>query len=148
MTINLIPYEFAHMDIFEQAPEDIERYGKFTSETPNPMAEYGTCFTAIYDGRILVVGGVLHTSLHTGKCWTMLSIHAKKHGLRLVRAAKIQLENMMRDMGLHRLETANLIDAVEHHKWCKLLGFRDEGEMRYYDDQKRTYIRFAKYMEG
>lgn len=146
--MKVIPYESAHMDLFEQKPEDIKRYGKFSSENQFPAAQYGTCFTVIIDGRIVLMGGILQVSVHTGHCWTMVSTYAAGHGLRLVREVKRHLEAMMHDMRLHRLETSNQADAVEHHKWCKLLGFKGEGRMRYYDDEKRDYIRFAKIMEG
>jgi len=145
--IKLIPYDAAHMDLLKQSDQDIERYGKISSEMSNPMAEHGVCFTAILDGRILVVGGILQTTNNTGHCWTMVSEYAEGHSIAVLRVVKTQLENMMRDMRLHRVETANLKDATEHHKWCKLLGFHNEGVLRYYDDKKRDYIRFAKYLE-
>ncbi len=145
--IRLIPYEAAHMDLFKQSESDVERYGVISSEMANPMAEHGVCFTAILDGRILVVGGVLQMTNHTGHCWTMVSEYAKGNGAAILRVAKTQLESMMRDMGLHRVETANLKTATAQHKWCKLLGFVEEGPLKYYDDKKRDYIRFAKYLE-
>ncbi len=135
------------MDLFDQTESDIERYGKISSEMSNPMAEHGVCFTAIKDGRILVVGGILQATNHTGHCWTMLSKHAEGAGISVLRVVKCQLEGMMRSMQIHRVETSNLKDAEQHHKWCELLGFRKEGEMRYYDDDKRDYIRFAKILE-
>lgn len=142
--IRAIPFDFEHVDIFEQTDEDIERYGKLTSESPLPMAEYGNAFTGVYDGRILIMGGILQTTEHTAKCWTLVSRHAAKYGTLVFYQTKKLLENMMDDMKLHRLETSNLKDAHEHHRWCRLLGFRAEGEMQNYDDKKRTYIRFAK----
>lgn len=146
--IELIPYDSAHMDIFKQTPDDVERYGKVSSEMVNPMAENGVCFTAISDGRILVVGGVLQTTQHTGYCWTMVSEYARGQGLSLIRTTKNQLEAMMEGMKLHRVETSNIKGSDEQNLWCKLLGFQNEGVMRYYDDKKRDYIRFAKYMEN
>jgi len=95
----------------------------------------------------LVIGGILQQTHNTAKCWTMVSKHAQSYGIQVFRTVKTQLENMMRDMGIHRVETENLKDATDQHKWCKLLGFHEEGEMRYYDDKKRTYIRFAKILE-
>lgn len=145
--VMLIPYDPAHMDLFVQTDEDIERYGKITSDMANPMAEHGVCFSAIKDGRVLVVGGVLQTTANTGHCWTMVSQYASGHGLSVLKTVKGQLESMMESMNIHRVETANLVKAKEHHRWCKLLGFHEEGVMRYYDDKKRDYIRFAKYRE-
>jgi len=145
--ISLIPYKSAHMDLFKQSDGDVERYGEISSDMANPMAEHGVCFTAALDGRILVVGGILQTTNHTGHCWTMVSEYAQGSSIAVLRVVKAQLENMMIDMGLHRVETANLKEATQQHKWCRLLGFQNEGVLRYYDDKKRDYIRFAKYLE-
>lgn len=142
--IRVIPFSFEHVDIFEQSEADIARYGVLTSESPLPLAEYGIGFTGIYDGRILIMGAVMQTTEHTGKCWTVVSKHAAGHAAMLLKQTKELLENIMDDMKLHRLETSNLAEAEEHHQWCKMLGFVQEGEMPYYDDKKRTYIRFAK----
>lgn len=142
--IRVIPFGFDHLDVFEQSDSDLQRYGKLTSESPLPQAEYGAAYTGVMDGRILIVGGVLHTSEHTGKCWTMISKYAHLYGKRVFYQTKGLLEQLMADMKLHRLETSNLKDADDHHRWCRLLGFQAEGEMPYYDDKKRTYIRFAK----
>jgi hypothetical protein len=142
--MRIIPFDFEHVDIFEQSPEDIERYGLMTSESPMPMAEYGQAFTGIHDGRVLIMGGIMLTSERTAKCWTIVSKHAKNYGVLVFHQTRRLLENMMDDMKLHRLETANLKDAHEHHRWCRLLGFKAEGDMPMYDDQKRTWVRFGK----
>lgn len=142
--MRLIPFDFEHLDIFEQADADIARYGVITSESPLLMTQFSVGFTGIIEGRIVIVGGVTPVTEHTGKCWTLISKHAAGHGVRIVAKTKECLDSMMTDMRLHRLETSNLKEAEEHHKWCKMLGFVEEGEMPYYDDKKRTYIRFAK----
>lgn len=145
--IRMIPYEPEHLDLFEQTDFDREAYGEMKSDTPNPMADYGESFTLIIDGRVMVVGGIMAQSAHTGRCWTMFSAYAQGHAISLLRNVKAQMENMMQTMGLHRIETANLAHAEHHHKWCRLLGFKNEGLMLQYDDKKRDYIRFAKVME-
>ena len=145
--IKIISYDPAHLDLFEQTEKDIERYGKFHSKMENALADYGITFTAVLDGRILCIGGILQVSVHTGKCWTIVSKHASGHGIKLLKVIKNQLESMMEDMNLFRVETSNLKEATEYHKWCRLLGFKEEGEMPYYDDKKRTHIRFSKIME-
>lgn len=143
--IKLIPFAFAHFDVFEPSPADVARYGEISSKMEHPMAEFGTSFTGVADGRVIAFGGILAVSKHTGFGWTMLGVHAKAyHGLELFRLVKRMLEQMMDDMSLHRIETANLQEAADHHKWCRALGFVEEGPMFQYDDEGRDYIRFAK----
>lgn len=142
--MRVIPFDFAHVDIFEQTDDDIANYGKMDSKSPNPLAEYGIAFSGVHEGRVLIMGGVMQQSEHTAKGWTMISKHAAQYGVKVFFQTKTVIENIMDDMKLHRLETANLACAEYQHRWCELLGFVREGEMPYYDDKKRTYIRFAK----
>jgi RimJ/RimL family protein N-acetyltransferase len=145
--IKLLPYDKTHLDLLVLSDEDKARYGDVSQFMQNPLADHGICFTAVADGRVLVVGGILMVTLHTGYGWTILSKYAPSYGLAVFRTVKRQLETMMRDLKLHRIETANLADAIEHHRWCELLGFRQEGILWQYDDEKRDYLRFAKLME-
>lgn len=145
--MRVLPFQRAHLDLIELSDADIERYGNMTSESENPLADYGINFTAVWDGRVMLVGGVMNASQRTGYAWTMVSRRAHVCGFKLARGVKAHLENMMRDMGIHRVETANLADAFDHHKWCKMLGFKSEGVMWQYDDKKRDYLRFSKIME-
>lgn len=148
MDIKAIPFDMAHLDIIAPRDDDVKRYGEISSTMVHPMAELSVAWSGVYDGRILFCGGIFQCSEKTAHCWTLISKYAEEFPIPVARSIKDQLEAVMNDMGLHRVETANIIDALNHHKWCKLLGFHEEGEMPYYDDQGRTYIRFAKYMKG
>lgn len=146
--IELIPFKAEHLELFTQTEEDKKRYGVFSDEIAQGMEELGVAFTAVDDGRILVVGGVLLIDNVKGHCWTMVSKYAAGYGISVLRVVKGQLESIMETHGLHRVETANIADATEHHRWCELLGFEREGEMRFFDERKRTYVRYAKFWEG
>jgi RimJ/RimL family protein N-acetyltransferase len=143
--IKAIAYNPAHLDIIEMSADDILRYGELDSQSPHPMGDMGVGFSGVIDGRIVCMGGILQISQHTGICWTIISKYAGNYGLQVPREIKRQLDRMMADMRLHRVETANLVDAHTHHRWCQFMGFENEGVMRYYDDQGRDYYRFAKY---
>jgi hypothetical protein len=145
--INLIPYHRNHADIFIAKEEDLRRYGNIDLLLDSPLTQDGYCFTAVADGRIMAMGGVYPVSTHTGYCWTLISDYASFYGVGVFKTVKKQLETIMVDLKLHRVETSNLADAHDHHKWCKLLGFVEEGRMVCYDDQMRDYIRFAKFMK-
>jgi RimJ/RimL family protein N-acetyltransferase len=147
MTIKLIPFNPAHIELLSPTQADIDRYGGDINDfMDSPLLSSGICFTAVSGGRILVVGGILLVSKHTGYGWTIVGSYASGYGMEIVRTAKSQIENMMRDLRLHRLETANLVDATEHMRWCRLLGFAEEGILRQYDDKGRDYVRMAKLM--
>lgn len=146
--MKLIPFEIEHLDLFEMRDEDKKHYGDCTPKHFTLMSDNAVCFTAIHDGRIMVCGGIIPQTENTGYCWTFCSVYAKEEPRLVINTVRNQLEAMMQTMKMHRVETANLKDAHDHHKWCIALGFKDEGILRYYDDEKRDYIRFAKYWEG
>lgn len=145
--MRMIPFHREHLNLIQPKDADIERYGKIDADMENPVIEYGVNFTLIEDGRILGCGGILPTTHGVGSCYTLISRYAHMYGMKVFRITKKQLENIMKDFNLHRVETANLADAEDHHRWCKLLGFVDEGALMKYDNKKRDYRRFAKLME-
>lgn len=145
--MKLIPYKKDHWDLFQCQEYDLKSFDANGFDSIKLAAEHGMFFSLIDDGRIIVIGGILQVSQHTGHCVTIVSDYAKGYGVRLVKIIKNQLENIMKDMRIHRVETSNLEDATKQHQWCGLLGFQSEGFMRHYDDKKRNYIRFAKLME-
>lgn len=145
--IDLIPFKQSHLDLFVACDEDIERYGDLIQKMDTDLPDAGFTFTAVADGRVLVVGGVVPYTMHTGYGWTFVSKYAEQYGISVFRVVKQQLEAMMRHLKLHRVETANLLDAERHRRWCRLLGFEEEGVLRKYDEEGRDYIRMAKIME-
>lgn len=146
MKLEIISFDSAHMALFRFRDDDIQNYGKMQHEIFKDFMEQGLSFTAMFEGRILIVGGVVQTTSKTGYCWTIVSEYAKDHPEAVFHTTRRYLNRMMKDMGLHRVETANIKEAKDHHRWCELLGFKNEGVMRYYDEQGRDYVRFAKYM--
>jgi hypothetical protein len=142
--IKFLPYHAGHLDLLNAKPEDLERYGIINSGMKNALADNGISFTVVADGRVLLVGGIMLYTEKTGYGWTIVGQYAKDYGIGIFRAVKKHLESMMDDLQLHRIETSNLKDATDHHKWCRLLGFVEEGPLSCYDDLGRDYIRFAK----
>jgi hypothetical protein len=142
--IKVFPYHKKHLDLFEQRPEDVAFYGEMSSDHSPVIFDYGQCFTVVNDGRIVLIGGILEVSAHTGKCSTILSIYAQDCILELIKKLRDHTDAMMESMMLHRIETSSPKESEEQRKWCKLLGFKEEGEMPFYDDKGRTYVRLAK----
>lgn len=146
--IKVLDFEPAHFDLIEWKDGERDLYSNLRREDFLWFHEEGVCFTAVADGRVILVGGVLQTTPYSGVCATLVSKYAGNHALGLVRTTRRMLESIMETMGLHRVETSNIASQKEHHAWCKALGFEPEGEMPYYDEQKRTYFRFGKYREA
>lgn len=136
---------FEHLDLFAWRDEDLETYGA-RSELVDVLisaAEKGECWTGIYDGRIVVIGGVLPYTEKTGYCFTIFSEHADRHRTATARATRRMFESMVDTMGLHRIVTYNRIGAHEHNKWCEWLGFKREGVVEKFDDAGNDYVQYA-----
>lgn len=142
----IIPYRVEHWDIFEPRPIDLEYYGELNTFKKCPLSDNGINFTAVHNGRILIMGGILPLSEGTGYAWNFLSRYCEGKGVFLYRLVRKEIETLMKNNGIHRVETVNLVHARDHNKWCKALGFVEEGLMCQYDDQKRDYYRLAKIM--
>lgn len=142
--IEIIQYKNAHLDLIQIKERDRETYDEIKARD---MENNSVSFTGIHDGRVLIVGGIVPITEYCGYCWTLLSRHVDSLVMETSRAVKKKLEEMMDGMGFHRVQTASLQDAFDQHRWCKMLGFIEEGPLHKNDEKKRDYIRFAKLRE-
>lgn len=143
--MQLLPFKFEHFELFEWRPEEAALYNtdsEFTRAIIN-AAENGECYTAVHDGRIVWIGGVMKMSKKTGYCFTIFSKYSDTCAIEAARTIKRMIYRMMDDMGLHRLVTYNLDGMALHHRWCEWLGFEYGGLDRKFDDEGRDYFRYA-----
>lgn len=147
--MKLVEFQFEHLELFDWREEEKRMYNvgsDFVRALVN--AEKGECYTAMHDGRILVIGGIIKLSAKTGYAFTMFSSHAEKAPIPAAKLVKRMFSRMVEDMGLHRITTYNLIEAVRHHKWCEWLGFEKEGIVRKFDDEGKDYVQYGMVLNG
>lgn len=147
--MKIIPFQFEHLDLFEWRPEEMKMYN-VGSEFVKALAaaEKGTCFTAMHDGRILVIGGIIRHSVKTAYVFTMFSAYADKAPSVAARTVKRMFLRLIDDMGLHRVVTYNLKEAAHHHKWCEWLGFKEECQVEKFDDEGNDYLQYGLIRHG
>lgn len=147
--MKLVDFQFEHLDLFDWRPEEMKMYN-VGSELVRALAaaEKGECFTAMHDGRVLVIGGIIKQSAKTGYAFTIFSAHAAKYPVTAARLVKRMFSRMVEDMGLHRIVTWNMLEASSHHKWCEWLGFKLEGVARKFDDEGNDYIQYGLVTDG
>ena len=138
------PFQLEHLDVFAWRDEDLELYGK-SSEIVEAMKnhEAGECFIGFYDGRILVIGGVIPRTHKTGYAFTIFSQHADRHKIIVAKAVRQMFNSIVESMGLHRVVTYNRMGAESHNKWCEWLGFKAECPVEKFDDDGNTYMQYA-----
>ncbi len=148
--IKLITFAAAHIDLLDLTEEEMARHGMGTDfKSLGDFLEKTSwaAFTCIHDGRVVGIGGVRAKSEKVAYGWTLPNKYFKQTGIAGIRLVYRWLD-AAQEQQFHRIETYNLETAELHHRWCEMLGFTSEGPMRYYDDQGRTYIRYARIRGG
>jgi hypothetical protein len=147
--MQLIDFRFEHLELFDWRENERGVYDTGSDFTRRLCAAADDpalfeAYTAVHDGRILVVGGIFKFSEKTGGAWTIFSRHADAYPVASAKLVRRMFNGMIADKGLHRVVTWNLVTAAAHHKWCKWLGFELEGPARKFDDQGRDYMQYAR----
>lgn len=143
--MRLVDFQFEHLELFEWREHEKKMYnaGSAFLSALLTVEKTGEGFTAVHDGRILGIGGIVPVTQKTGFAFTLLSVYADRHPVAVARVGRRMFHRMFEDMGLHRITTYNLEQAEAHHKWCEWLGFTREGRLEKYDDAGQTYIQYG-----
>ena len=107
-------------------------------------AAHGPAFTAECDGKVLGCGGVVVIWPGMGCCWMVLADDIGSHGLWLSKVTIQFMQQVKRDLKLHRLEATALHESIRNQKWLELLGFTREnhGHARKYLSDQRSIVRY------
>jgi len=148
--MKLVDFQFEHLDLFDWRQDEFDYYNADSDFTKTLLnaEKTGECYTAMHDGRILAIGGIVRRTKKTGFAFTLLSQHADLYPITLARLGKRMFHRMMEDMGYHRITTYNLVGAKLHHNWCEWLGFKREGVVPMFDDTGRDYVQYGMVKNG
>lgn len=145
--VELRKFCIEHFELFAWRPDDHKTYNVNSEFTQAVILadRKGESWTAIYDGRIMVIGGIVPHSAKTGYCFTLFSRYADDHKLIVAKLVKRMFLAMFEDVGYHRVVTYNRVDALHHHKWCEWLGFKLETPepIRKFDDEGNDYYQYG-----
>lgn len=149
--VELKKFIIEHLDLFAWREYDRKTYN-INSEFTQALLRaetVGEAWTAILDGRILVIGGIIPHSAKTGYCFTMFSKYADQHKIIAAKTVKRMFDGMVQDIGYHRVVTYNRAGSDHHHKWCEWLGFKLETPepIRKFDDEGNDYFQYALVVE-
>lgn len=148
--MKLVEFQFEHLDLFEFRDEekDIYNVGSEFMQAIIKAGERGEVYTAIHDGRILVIGGVIPRSKKTGYAFTFFSKHANAAPITAAKLVKRMFVRLMEDMKLHRVTTYNMVKMPAHSRWCEWLGMEKEGLIRRMDDAGNDYYQYGMVIDG
>lgn len=148
--MKLVDFQFEHLALFDWRDEEKKMYNVDSAmmQALLTVEKKGEAYTALHDGRILVIGGIVPLSKKTGYAFTLFSQHADQSPHAAARLVRRMFRGMVEDMGLHRVVTYNLEAALVHHRWCEWLGFSYEGRLLKFDDDGNTYVQYGRVTHG
>lgn len=138
----IIPFQKNHFDLFEFREFEVyteEEKRMFVEEMP----ERSKMFTAVTDGRIVMIAGVVMVTLKTGLAFAMFSKYADQYPIATARMSKKLFRAGIESFGVHRLVAYNKIDAEHHHKWVEWLGFERECVVRKFTDEGTDAVQYG-----
>lgn len=92
----------------------------------------GSAKTAIVDGEIVGVGGVVVYWTGVGEAWIILSNKAKEFKVEIIMCINRIMEQMIFENRLRRLQVTVRTDFPQAKKLVEALGFECEGLMKKY----------------
>jgi len=97
---------------------------------PTPPA-----FTAIFDDKIVGVGGMIILWDGVGEMWLMLTADCKREGIFGIvafQAIRNKVDELIKDHKMRRVQCTVRVDFPQARKMVVALGFKLEGLMREY----------------
>lgn len=141
----LLEFKTEHLECMDI--REIERNSIFSdpniSGRLSVLASEGFAYTLLEDGRIIACGGICPIMPGVATAWIIPSEWVPQYSKTFVKVVKAQIDKMMEDMNLHRVETTCVDDEL-HSKWMEHIGFECEGVKKWYDSNKNNYKIFAK----
>lgn len=107
------------------------------------LAQSGFAFTALLEGRVLAVAGVLPVWENRAVAWALLAQGAGQHFLPLHRA----VHGFLKQTPFVRVEAFVDADFGAGHRWMRMLGFVNEtphAPMRKYTPDGRDCFLFSR----
>lgn len=94
--------------------------------------------------QILAIAGVQPLWKGVGTVWTLISVDARKHGVRLSMGIRRSLDMLHVERGYWRLQATVIRGDETARLWIIGLGFSYEGTMVAYGPQAETHDMYAR----
>lgn len=148
MKIELVPFETEHaMSIIDRNKKE----GKFLSSNGIDLNELmkawkdgGPAYTLIIDGEVVGSSGVVLMGWKRGEAWSLLSSLFYKYPKESYGAIKKNLEVIVKDKGLRRVQSLIKLDLESGPSWMKHLGFEYEGTLKAFGPSGEDLMIFAR----
>jgi hypothetical protein len=121
--MNVVPYKAEHL-LAMRLQEGQSNFNPWITEEYARALENQYAFTAMIDGRPLLVGGLYEMWENRALLWSFIDRNAGPHFVSLHRGVK----NFLDMQPYRRIEAECDCGFKQGHRWLKLLGFKCEAE--------------------
>jgi hypothetical protein len=144
------PFHPDHADQIEVAGIDADHYQSLAnpSELIKKAAFLGPFYTCWAGDKILTISGVCLLWPGVGEAAVFVSGIAPRYPVALTKVIKVYLDLIIQQHNLHRVQCAVLERFAKSVAWVRLLGFKPEGEMKWFGPNKETFIRYSRIIGG
>lgn len=127
----IVPFIESHLEGFE-VHKDLSHIQEYLNEDYARLLAACISYTAIADGKVIGIAGVLNAGKGRFLAWALLTKESGKYMIPITREARKFLDSF----DAKRIETPVKHDFEIGHKWMKLLGFKNETPdgMKNYDN--------------
>lgn len=133
--------EFVRQNPFEGA---VKNY-------PYMQVPDNNCYTVIFEGQIVAVGGMIVLWEGVGELWLMLTAECRKNGIFGVialSAIRDKVEELIENNNIRRAQSMIRTDFPQAIKMIESFGFRREGLLEQYCPDKGDVYIYAQIMKG
>ena len=150
MKIDVTPYEIIHAyDIIDRnvREQDLWLSGQDWETAVKGWKDGGPGYTLLIDEKVVGCGGVVLTQWQCGEAWTLFSTLFFKHYRTAYKAIKKNLENIIEDENLRRVQSLIHPEHEEAKRFIIHLGFQCEGLLRKYGPNGEDLFMYSRVME-
>lgn len=143
--LEMVPFHPEHVKLMQIREQELKGIFAFEKawEGLTKLHKVSIALTMCYDGRILGSMGFLDMWPGVCEVWVIPSRHLDRYGLVFARAVKRNLQTLIDDDKMHRIQVT-AIDDNRHNRWLEWLGFKCEGVMKNYSYQKQDFKMWSR----
>lgn len=146
--VKVVRFHPNHIEVMEVRDMDAALFGYFkTEEGFGRIKEIGDTSvqagTFTYDGRIIFIAGFFQLWPGVIEVWMLPSKHLATAPRTFARLMKRYVDRIAEDFKVHRMQTTSFHDDF-HAKFMKFLGFKAEGTLEKYTQDKRNMVQYAR----
>lgn len=137
--IKLVKLKQVHLNDFGGLPHGISRKSAFAA-----LDIKNGSFTAMHEGKILAMGGVVPHRRGVGEAWFLVYHKVDINPSALFFTARQGFKKIQEHWRYHRVECNVRHDFYKGLRFARLLGFKKEVDKPFYGENGETYVSYVK----